>query len=265
MSFDAARVDLIIRYALLVAGEEDNCSDRQLGPIHLIKYVYLADLFYAQANQGKTFTGVPWKFYKFGPWSLTVNGRIEPALSVLNAYKQSLPSDYGDKNDWVRWSKRDQNLLVEHERALPACIVMHLRREIHKYTKDTPSLLDRVYKTAPMLSAAPNEDLDFMQAINPAIPTKMGTPQLRMDTLSAKAKKKFAEKMRTLRERHDNRKCTATKIINPVSNQRYDEIYEEGLLWLDSLAGEPLKPGEVTVEFSQDVWKSPERKGDDVS
>lgn len=265
MSFDATRVDLIIRYALLVAGEEDNFLDRQLGPIHLIKYVYLADLFYAQANQGKTFTGVPWKFYKFGPWSLTVNDRIEPALNVLNAYRQSLPSDYGDKNDWVRWSKQDKNLLVEHERMLPACIVMHLRRDIHKYTKDTPCLLDHVYKTTPMLSAAPNEDLDFMQAVDTAITTTMGTPHLRMDALSAKAKKKFAEKMRTLRERHDNSKSANTKIITPVSKPRYDEIYEEGLLWLDSLAGEPLTFGKVTAEFSTDVWKSPTRKGDDVS
>jgi hypothetical protein len=43
-------------------------------------YVYLADLAYAEANRGKTFTGIDWQFYKFGPWSQTVNDRIEPAL-----------------------------------------------------------------------------------------------------------------------------------------------------------------------------------------
>ena len=42
-----SRVDLLLQYALLVAGEQDEFLDRQLGPIHLIKYVYLADLFHA--------------------------------------------------------------------------------------------------------------------------------------------------------------------------------------------------------------------------
>ncbi len=52
-----SRVDLLLQYALLVAGEQDEFLDRQLGPIHLIKYVYLADLFHAKRNNGVTFTG----------------------------------------------------------------------------------------------------------------------------------------------------------------------------------------------------------------
>jgi hypothetical protein len=42
------KIDLLIQYTLLVAGQEDEYLDRQLGPIHLIKYVYLADLVYAE-------------------------------------------------------------------------------------------------------------------------------------------------------------------------------------------------------------------------
>ena len=67
-----SHIDLLLQYALLVAGEEDEHTDRQLGPIHLIKYVYLSDLAFAERNDGKTFTGVNWQFYKFGPWSQAV-------------------------------------------------------------------------------------------------------------------------------------------------------------------------------------------------
>lgn len=80
---DSSKVDKIIQFALLVAGEEDDFRDRQLGPIHLIKYVYLADLAYAKHHDGETFTGAKWQFYKFGPWAQEVNQRIEPALLYI--------------------------------------------------------------------------------------------------------------------------------------------------------------------------------------
>ena len=47
MPVDAAKADLILQYALLLAGQEDDFFDRQLGPIHLLKYCYLADLIHA--------------------------------------------------------------------------------------------------------------------------------------------------------------------------------------------------------------------------
>lgn len=82
MPVDTDKIDLIIQFALLAAGDEDDFFDRQLGPIHLIKYVYLADLSFAKRNNGESFTGVDWEFYKFGPWSQQVNERVEPALST---------------------------------------------------------------------------------------------------------------------------------------------------------------------------------------
>ena len=54
---DLKKVDKIIQYALAVAANEDFCN-RDLGPIHLVKYVYLADLAYAERNKGETFTGI---------------------------------------------------------------------------------------------------------------------------------------------------------------------------------------------------------------
>jgi hypothetical protein len=40
---DINKVDLLLKYILAIAGREDY-GNREVGPIHLIKYVYLADL-----------------------------------------------------------------------------------------------------------------------------------------------------------------------------------------------------------------------------
>src|SRR5690606_14858018 len=152
-----SHVDLVIQFSLLVAGEEDDNFSRQLGPIHLIKYLYLADLSYAKRNNGQSFTGIDWQFYNFGPWSSAAHARIEPALNAIYANRNQFPSDYEDKNDWVRWDLHDDRLLTEKRRLLPPAITMNLTSYIRQFGKDTPSLLDFVYKTKPMLAAAPNE------------------------------------------------------------------------------------------------------------
>lgn len=265
MPFDLNRVDLLLQYALLVAGEEDEYIDRQLGPIHLIKYVYLADLAYARRNEGKTFTGINWQFYKFGPWSQAVNERIEPALLAIGADKKTFPSNYEDRDDWVRWSLRDERILEEKERILPTSITMHLKRDVHKFGKDTPGLLDYVYSTKPMLSAAPNDYLDFSLTAEGESNTVDDPQRLRIDNLSEKKRKKLKERMRALQEKHKSRGPKALRLVNPVKNPRYDEIYEEGIAWLDDLAGQKLTPGEKVAEFTDEVWESSTRKGGDVS
>jgi hypothetical protein len=265
MSSDPNHVDLLLQYILLVAGEEDEYIDRQLGPIHLIKYVYLADLAYARRNEGKTFTGIHWQFYKFGPWSQEVHERIEPALQAIGADKKTFPSDYEDKDDWIRWSLRDDRLLQEKEWKLPTDITMYLRRNVHRFGKDTLSLLDHVYSTKPMLSAAPNEHLDLSLAVEAAPSAELESRPLRMDKLSEKKKKKLKERMQALQEKHKSRKPKELGHVPLVKNPRYDEVYEAGIAWLDDLAGQPLTPGEKVAEFSDEVWKSATRKGGNVS
>jgi hypothetical protein len=265
MPINTNNVDLVIQYSLLVAGDEDDYFDRQLGPIHLIKYVYLADLSYARLNNGQSFTGIDWQFYKFGPWSQAVHARIEPALNAIHANRNQFSSDYDDKEDWVRWILHDDRLLDEKRRALPSVIRMDLKRDIHKFGKDTPSLLDYVYKTKPMLSAAPNEHLDLSLVVDNTPKDNEGTQKLRMDNLSNKMKKDFKQKMADLRKQHQQRKSTTPKLIKPVRNPRYDKVYEEGVAWLESLSGDQFSSGEISAEFSNEVWKSSTRKGKDVS
>lgn len=263
MSIQPSRIDSILQYTLLVAGEEDEPFDRQLGPIHLIKYVYLADLFYAKRHQGETYTGTNWQFYNFGPWSPTVFERLEPALSVIHAEKRIIESKYENKDEWVRWSHRDEYLLETKDRELPSEITIHLRKHIHNFGSDTPGLLDFVYKTWPMLSAAPNEYLDFSPSMEDSI--KTSNESLKMDELSNNKKKKFSEKMQMLRESYKNKRTSEGTLVNPASKARYDDVFDEGIDWLESLAGPELDPGEKIVNFSDDVWKSTTRKGEDVS
>jgi hypothetical protein len=132
MSLDLSRVDLLLQFALLSAGEEDDSRARTLGPIHLIKYVYLGDLAYARRHGGEIFTGINWQFYKFGPWSQVVHDRIEPALRSIGAEKATFESDYEDRADWCRWSLRRDDLIAEVEKRVPPEISLKLKPLIHQ-------------------------------------------------------------------------------------------------------------------------------------
>ena len=61
---------LLLKYALAVAGQEKP-GNRELGAIHLVKYVYLADLAYADRHRGDTLTAVAWRFHNL----ISVHGR----------------------------------------------------------------------------------------------------------------------------------------------------------------------------------------------
>ena len=265
MSFDSSHADLIIQYALLLAGEEDESFDRQLGPIHLVKYVFLADLAHARRFVGKPFTGATWRFHNFGPWDAAVYERIDPATQAIHADKLKFESNYGDE-DWVRYRLRDTERLKELERAIPSAIRLHLIREVHKFLGDTPSLLDYVYKTEPMLSAAPEEIIDLSLVAeskrdSESLVGESASP-LRIEQLSNRKKKRFHERVRKLHEKQ----VVKPNLVNPVKAPRYDNVYEQGVAWLNEIAGSPqLEPGEFTAEFSDDVWKSTTRKGGDVS
>jgi hypothetical protein len=54
-----------------------------------------------------------------GPWAHEVNARVQPALLSIGADSSTFASDYEGKDDWVRWSLRNDDLLHDKERALP--------------------------------------------------------------------------------------------------------------------------------------------------
>ncbi|EGQ9965952.1 type II toxin-antitoxin system antitoxin SocA domain-containing protein [Vibrio mimicus] len=247
------RLFSLIQYALLRAGEEDLYTSRSLGPIHIIKYVYLADLYYAEKH-GVTFTGVEWQFYNFGPWSKTVHLSISPALSEIMANKRCLESLFKD-DDSIRWDKTDKYLLRDKVREIPAEITARLSRDIHHFSNDTNTLLDYVYKTEPMLYASPCKIIEFKQAkriVDEPLPT-------RVSGLSNKKKKSLKQKIDTLKKKHLN-SCRERKLIKPVEFPRYDEVYQCGINWLDDLEKTEKLEDTIVVEFSEDVWQSKTRK-----
>jgi hypothetical protein len=255
------RIHAIIQYALLAAGQEDDFYDRELGPIHLIKYVYLADLNHAKHNNGETYTGIRWRFHHFGPWSNDVNDCIEPALEEIGANCKILPSQFDDSNDYKRWTLSDDHLLEKLGVKLPITISGVVASSVHKFKNDTPSLLEHVYRTVPMRRAAPGEFLDF----SPVTPEKREKVNnlSKWGALSAKKKKKFKQALNAIRNRQKPiKKPEEYEFVQPPVIVVDDKTYAEGLSWVESLAGEPIAQGKHEAYFTDSVWHSKTREGD---
>lgn len=253
------RLISVFRYALAVAGRDDDALCRQLGPIHLLKYAYLVDLEHAKHHSGETFTGVDWQFHSFGPWSTAAHGLIAAAMSVASIQERRTPSSYTD-GDFLRWSMDPAVAMARDTGAeLPLEVRGTLENYVRKFGADTSSLLHYVYATPPMLRAAPGERLEFSsapvkepEAVEPFVPL--------MDRLSRKQKKDFAARMSELRTAFDARH-TGTSRRNLVVCERLDSDFSETAAWVDSLAGPSFPAGEVRVEFDDSVWRSEARRG----
>jgi len=232
MELSTKKIDILLQYALAVAAEEDNFSDRYLGPIHLVKYVYLADLAYAEGKEGISYTGTAWKFHSFGPWSFEVYKRIEPALNFISAEKKIFDSKYHE-DDAVRWIlKNSPHLIEELEKKIELIPRQSIKKYVHKFTSHTELLLSYVYLTKPMLTAAPGEHLSFQKLeIYQEYKTKS-----EINSISKKKSKRIQEMKDRLQEK------LKTKLIEKqshvtyegFSSPRYDEVFFQGQEWLDS-------------------------------
>lgn len=259
---DVDKVDKIIQFSLNIARDLDYW-DRALGPIHLIKYVYLADLAYAEKNKGKIFTGANWRFHHFGPWSLDVFNRVEPACTAIRADKKSIPSENGEK-DFTRWSIHDDSGHYDGSSDLPIVVTSSVQWAVRKFGSDTYSLLNYVYLTRPILTAAPGEALDFSSVEEDSfIETKKEVRKM-----SKRQEKEKEEKLRTaqvkIREKLALRREKSQGKIS-VRPPRYDKTFFEGCRWLDSLAGPETRDLRGEAQFTPDIWKSRSRFDPDVS
>lgn len=258
------RVDLIMKYALAVASEEDDFRDRELGPIHLIKYVYLADLAHARRHRGETYTGTPWRFHHFGPWCNQVNERIDPLMKAIGAYERVIESIRYEK-DGVRWSLSGDVDVVALGCELPPEVAHGVKRDVHEFGQNTTELLHYVYRTRPMLNAAPEELLQFSCVADDGRDRSHRSRPQAEAPLSTKAMKRKKQKIQAARERVkkklEERRASASRKKVSLRPPRYDEVYERGVAWLDSLAGQPLSPLDGELVVSSEVWKSEARRG----
>jgi hypothetical protein len=255
------RIKLLLKFCIAVAGDEDEPFDRELGPIHLIKYVYLADLAYAEKHDGQTFTECPWKFHHYGPWCTNVFEEIEPTMHGISASKRSYVSPKYD-TDSVRWRYSDDEplnrFLSTLERDIPLEVSSVLKQAIHKYGSDTSGLLHFVYTTPPMLRAAPGDVLKF-SGDEFFFPKPHGDSEFdEQPILSGKAKKRRREKILSMKENIKAKLSSpqSGNFVLPSPSPRYDPIYFEGQQWLDEIAGNKIDAQEGELLISDDMWHS---------
>ena len=250
---DPKKVDLLIRYALGVAGLKDP-GERELGEIHILKFLYLADLAYAESNGGQTFTGTPWIFYKFGPWCQPVQARIRPVLASCGAIERTFTSPKFE-GEGTRWHlDQDADTIVEEaEITLPWVVQRAVKMAVKRFGDDTTDLLHHVYSTKPMLKAAPNEVLQFEAAES----RQQAAALEPIASLTQRQQKKQAEKLKEIRSALRARLAASRpKLVPPDPPPRYDEIFEAGVRALDADAGGPLVVEAGELVFDRTVWKS---------
>ena len=256
------RTKKLFQFILLTAGQEDSYFDRELGPIHLLKYLYLADIAHARFNEGKTFTGIEWKFHHYGPWSYEAFQLIEPALFDIGAEKKIIRSTKFE-DDFVRWKADNDRLYNTLYEELPIGIAGDLQKRIHEFGANTTELLHFVYNTAPMLIAAPEETLNVFVVINRPDTDSCHEP-IEIELTSRQKKKRKAqldELKKKVREKLDNR---AEPRMMTMTQPRYDEVFFNGVEELNSLAGEPICKGRFEARFSDEMWKSKARFDPDI-
>jgi len=259
---DTNKIDLLVQYALVVAGQGDY-GERELGAIHVLKYVYLGDLAYAERNEGATFTGAPWRFHNFGPWAAPVYDRVQESVRTLPVQERRFTS-WRLEGEGVRWCLYDARLADRLDDKLPLAITSAMRRAIKEYGDDTTALLDYVYRTAPMLHAAPGELLDFTVAEAP----ERTSPPVPKRAPSGAEMRHHQERLTALQQRVQTKlreRAAARRLVSPDPAPRYDAVFADGQVWLDALAGKPIGSSHGTVTFSDDIWKSPGRRDPGVS
>ncbi len=246
----ASHVEAVLGHTLAIAAQADSPRDRELGPIHLLKYLYLADLAYAEKHNGESYSGARWRFYKFGPWATEAFLEIEPSMAAIGASQRCFASQHREDN--VRWSLEERRESLESkETRLPTEVARAVARAVRRFGSDTSALLHHVDQTRPMLCAAPGEPL----TLTPLESSDAGeTPRPAVPAI--KLSKTKVKKLRAaVRERLAQRRA-AHPLIEPSPPPRYDAVFAAGAEWLDGPGPAPVSG---RLSFSDDVWHSRSR------
>jgi hypothetical protein len=249
------RIDALIAFAISLSGRRGSPL-RSIGKTQLVKYVYLADLAHAD-ERGETFTGAAWIFHNFGPWAPEIVSRIPTVAQHHGIRSFSWTAEPGEP-ERERWTGEDVELPADLRKSIPVVAKIAIERAVREFGADTASLLEHVYRTRPMLSAAPGERLSFAARVaDPPAHYRRSTPV----PVSATATKKRRE----LIERHRAKVQAAAagrsrELITPAV--AYDDRFAEVARWLDGQEGEPVPRSEGALEIGDSVWHSSWRRGD---
>ena len=194
---------------------------RSLTTIHIVKYLYLADYFNAK-TEGRTITGLEWKFHTYGPWSLNSYRGIEAAVNekyiqtkVMKNTKKSNKLD--ESNEYTTFYVDPEKVTdAKYERlgkeVLPKIRTrIALEHIIEKYGLKTNPLLNYVYnRTEPMQDAVKGDGLCFK---NLSWPTR----QIENIPLEKRKIKKAKEILKKI-------KNSETPVYYPPKGE-YDDLY----------------------------------------
>jgi hypothetical protein len=220
----------LIKYIVCSATENESA----LTSVRLVKFMYLADLYYARTHKGKTLTGLHWAFVHYGPYCSEAWEEIEDAVSDQTVNRKAYESKFPDREEFYLYTCLDQ----EGEKIwaeLPIEVIGPLKLAIKKYGDDTAALLDHVYfETEPMINAKPGDILDFSTAKLPEKPKMVETKKLPEEKV-----KLAREYTRRLGEKAQADMAKLREESKKTAKWR-DEIYYRTLEVID---GEDLEPG----------------------
>ncbi|WP_437976135.1 hypothetical protein WMF11_01195 [Sorangium sp. So ce295] len=259
---DAARTDIVLQYALAVASEADDYFDRWLGKIHLLKYVYIADLAYA-SKHGATFTGASWRFYHYGPWDMAVCDRIEPVVAYLGAREFIRQNSKYDSDFAGWWINKDEakELLRTLDKQLPIEVTVEVKRAVRSFGNDTTSLLHHVYATSPMLHAAPGQTLDFTIAKNARSPVSSSADANTREPTAKELKRRKADMLKLKEKLRAATAAPGPRQRKPPAIQPiYDEVFFKGARQIDELAGVSADGLSGEAALSDEIWTSEARR-----
>lgn len=263
---DQVRVSTLLEFALAAAARKD-FGQRQLGEIHLLKLIYLADLAYARRNEGQTLTGADWVFHNFGPWDKALHLFLVAQLAMGTYRTDRLASTMGEYTRYAL-AEEDAEAIEDRywalDREIPAEAASAIKWAVHQFGTDTQSLLHHVYKTEPILRAAPEEPLSFSglppvamaPAPAPAAPQALSKTQLRK---AEEAKQQSKARIKALlMERRAARQANLQRV-------EADPEYLEIMHLLDQESGMEAPQASGLLDIDEAHWKSGVRRLFDVS
>lgn len=221
----------LVHYITWLASEREE----MLSPIRLMKFLYLADLYYARRNQGKTLTGWQWRFVHYGPFCQEALQAIEATVKTGTISALPYASSFDDEQHFLYKAEAEKEPGIALR--LPLYVTAPLQGAVRKWGGDTYGLLDHVYfETEPMKNVKPGDVLDFRKAKEPE-----PVQELHMRRLS---KAKISQgKALIARMRESQRECM---VAEPAAI--YDDVYAKAVEFLD---GEDLDlqiEGEARIE-----------------
>lgn len=256
---NAQRLQALYEYILARANGAEDYRERDLGPIHLLKYAYLADVEWAKRHP-ESWTGVQWMFHHFGPWSVQAWEQIATTMKTIGATVRVVEHSKAD-DDGIRYRSQDVEPDSRLAREIPAEIRLSINQAVKRHGNDLAQLLHTVYVTPPMVHAAPGEPLDLKHSWRePQTRQALATPEPK----TAKQRKRETERRRAFSE--DIRARLAERNAARVHQgrvPRYDDIFRSGTDWLNGQDAVNVS-GAGTVRVGADIWKSETRADQDV-